>query len=153
MDKGPFGHLTVSVEDYKGKTATVKVRVKSASATLDNAESLADYVSTHSDSRVTGFGVSTDATGDSTDNGKYDRVLQSLVYFFEDENGSNRRFALPAPRDEDVNVDQEPDSDTAEDLKDLLVDIGACTTFVYNGGGLKSRSPGKDARSKEMTGI
>lgn len=152
MDKGSFGYITASVEDYKGKTGVVKVRVPQANVTAANAESLADYLATHSDARVTGFGLSFEATGDSTSTGKYDRVLQRLVYLFEDGNGNSRRFSLPAPRDEDVNDDQEPKSDTAEDVKDLLVSFGL-TINAYNGGGLISRSPSKDARSKELTGV
>ena len=152
MNKGTYGFITASVEDYKGKSATVKVRVPQASVTSANAEALADYIATHSDARVVGFGLSFEATGDSTNAGKYDRVLQRLVYLFEDGNGSSRRFSLPAPRDEDVNVDQEPDSDTAEDVKDLLVSFGL-TINAYNGGGLISRSPSKAERTKALTGV
>lgn len=152
MKKGAYGYLTATVEDYLGKTAVCKVRVKSAKCTIGNAEKLADYLKTHSDARVTAFGISQEATGDSTNSGKYDRVLQSLTYLFEDGDGSQRRFSLPAPRDEDVNVDQEPDSDTAEDVKDLL-NVFGLNIAVYNGGGLKSRTPKKEARSKKLTGV
>ena len=152
MDKGTQGYLTCTVQDYKGKSATVKVRVATAKCTIGNASALADYLKTHSDAKVTSFGISQDAKGDETDSGKYDRVLQSLVYLFEDSNGNTRRFSLPAPRDEDVNVDQEPASDTAEDVKDLLNGFGLGIT-TYSGGGLKSRTPNKDARSKALTGV
>ena len=151
MNKGTYGYLTCSVEDYKGKTAVCKVRVPAAKATAGNASTLADYISTHSDARVVSFGLSYDASGDKTNTGQYDRVLQSLVYLFEDQNGATRRFSLPAPRDEDVNDDQEPVSDTAEDVKDLLNGFGL-NIAVYNGGGLRSRTPNKDARAKVMTG-
>ena len=153
MDKGTFGYLTCSVTDYLGKSAVVKVRVKSAQCTIANASKLADYVKTHSDARVVAFGLSQDAKGDSTDSGKYDRVLQSLVYLYEDNEGVSRRFSLPAPRDEDVDLNQEPVSDTAEDVKDLLNGFGL-NLSVYNGGGLKSRTPGKEGRvNKSMTGV
>lgn len=153
MDKGTYGYLTCSVQDYLGKSATVKVRVKAAKCTIGNANSLADYVQTHSDARVTAFGISQDAKGDSTDTGKYDRVLQSLTYLFEDNEGNAKRFSLPAPRDEDVDDNQEPVSDTAEDLKDLLNGFGL-NISVYNGGGLKSRTPNKEGRvNKSMTGV
>ena len=151
MNKGTYGYLTCSVQDYLGKSATVKVRVKSAQCTIGNASKLADYIKTHSDARVTTFGLSQDAKGDSTDAGKYDRVLQSLTYLYEDSEGQARRFSLPAPRDEDVNDDQEPVSDTAEDVKDLLNGFGL-SIAVYNGGGLRSRTPKKEARSKKTTG-
>ena len=152
MDKGTYGYLTTSVEDYKGKTATVKVRVLKANATLANAGKLADYIKTHSDAKVITFGVSQDAKGDETDTGKYDRVLQRLVYLFEDEQGVAHRFSLPAPRDEDVNADQEPDSDTAEDVSDLLKGFGL-KGLTFNGGGLLSRTPAKEARSRATTGV
>ena len=152
MDKGTFGYLTCSVTDYLGKSAVIKVRVKSAQCTIANASKLADYVKEHSAARVTTFGLSQDAKGDSTDSGKYDRVLQSLVYLYEDKEGQTRRFSLPAPRDEDVNVNQEPDSDTAEDVKDLLNGFGL-NIDIYNGGGLRSRTPKKEARVKTVTGV
>lgn len=152
MDKGTQGYLTCSVEDYKGKSATVKVRVPTAKCTIGNASILADYVKTHSDARVTSFGISQDAKGDKTNRGKYDRVLQKLVYLFEDANGNARRFSLPAPRDEDVDDDQEPDSDTAEDVKDLLNGFGLSIT-VYNGGGLGSRTGSKISRKRDLTGV
>ena len=152
MDKGTQGYLTCTVQDYKGKSATVRVRVATAKCTINNASALADYIKTHSDAKVVSFGISQEAKGDSTDSGKYDRVLQSLIYLFEDSNGNTRRFSLPAPRDEDVNVDQEPDSDTAEDVKDLLNGFGLAISS-YSGGGLRSRTPGKEARSKVMTGV
>ena len=152
MEKGSQGYLTCSVKDYKGQSATVKVRVVTAQCTIGNAGKLADYIKTHSDARVTSFGISQDAKGDRTNSGKYDRVLQNLVYLFEDENGNNRRFSLPAPRDEDVDVDQEPDSDTAEDVKDLLNGFGLKIS-AYNGGGLRSRTGGNLSRKKTLTGV
>lgn len=148
-----YGTLSVSLQDYKGKTATAKVRVPEAKATQTNAKKVADFLKTHSDAKVTTYGASKDYSGDSTDTGKYDRVLQRLELLYEDSNGSGKRFSIHAPRDEDVNDDQEPDSDLAEDVKDLLVEIGAGSGFTYNGGGLKSRMPSKEARSKEMTGV
>lgn len=152
MDKGTYGFLTCSCQDFLGKSGTVKVRVKTAQCTIGNASKLADYVKTHSDARVTAFGISQDAKGDETDSGKYDRVLQRLTYLFEDKNGNARRFSLPAPRDEDVNERQEPDSDTVEDVKDLLNGFGL-EISVYNGGGLNSRTGSKDSREKDLTGV
>jgi len=145
--------LTCTVEDYKGATSTVRVAVAVANATPAKAKDLADFLATHSDARVVGYGVALDYTGDSTDTGKYDRVLQALRFSYEDNDGKARRFSIPAPRDEDVNDDQEPTSGLAEDVKDLLVSLGAGTAFVYNGGGLDSRMPPKNARAKAMTGV
>lgn len=146
-------HLTCSVEDYKGQASTVRVAVALASATPAKAKDLADFLVTHSDARVASYGVTIDFGGDTTDTGKYDRVLQSLRFSYEDQDGKSRRFSIPAPRDEDVNDDQEPTSGLAEDVKDLLVSLGAGTAFVYNGGGLDSRMPPKNARAKAMTGV
>lgn len=145
--------ITCTVQDYKGATSTVRVIVGTANATPAKAQDLANFIATHSDAKVIGYGVALDYTGDSTDSGKYDRVLQSLRLLYEDQDGKARRFSIPAPRDEDVNVDQEPDSDVAEDVKDLLVALGAGTAFTYNGGGLDSRMPPKNARAKVMTGV
>lgn len=147
------GTLSVSLQDYKGKGATAKVRVPEAKATLANAKKVADFLKTHSDARVVTYGASKDYSGDTTDTGKYDRVLQRLEFLYEDSDGNSKRFSIHAPRDEDVNDDQEPTSDLAEDVKDLLVDVGAGSGFSYNGGGLKSRMPSKEARAKEMTGV
>lgn len=146
-------YLSCTVEDYKGKSAVVKVQVAAASATPAKAKTLADFIKDHSDAKVTGYGVSLDYSGDSTSSGKYDRVLQTLSLLYEDQSGKSRRFSIPAPRDEDVNDDQEPDSDFAEDAKDLLVLIGAVTSAAYMGGGLKSRMPSKESRAKVLTGV
>lgn len=148
-----YGTLTASLEDYKGKTATARIRVPEAKATQANAKKLADFLKVHSDAKVVSYGASKDYSGDSTDTGKYDRVLQRLELLFEDGDGKSKRFSIHAPRDEDVNDDQEPDSDLAEDVKDLLVAVGAGSNFTYNGGGLESRKPSKQARAKVMTGV
>jgi hypothetical protein len=148
-----YGSLNVSLSDYKGKAGICKVRVPIAKATDANAKKIADFLKTHSDARVTSYGITKDYDGDTVDSGKYDRCLQRLVMFFEDEKGQNRSFSIPAPRDEDVDDDQEPTSDLPEDVKDLLVSVGAVSSVVYNGGGMRSRVPSKQARKKIMTGV
>jgi len=146
------GTLSCTVEDYKGKTATCKVN--STDATIAKAKILADYVAGHSDAKVKSYGHTIDYAGDSVASGKYDRVLQGLRYIYEKEDGKTLSFTLPAPRDEDVDVDQEPDSDTAEDLKDMLVSVSACTSAaVFQGGGLNSRLPKKEVRKRIVTGV
>ena len=147
-----YGTLTSTVQDYKGKTATVKVIVPAAKATLANAKKIAEFLEDYSCAAVVGYGVAL-GYSDDTITGKYDRVLQSLTLLFENADGRSVRFSIPAPKDGNVNDDQEPDSDVPEDVKDLLVAVGASTSFIYNGGGLKSRLPNKDARSKVMTGV
>lgn len=146
-------YLSCTVEDYKGKSAVVKVQVAAASATPAKAKILADHIKDHSDAKVVGYGVSLEYAGDDVNSGKYDRVLQTLTLLYEDQAGKSRRFSIPAPRDEDVNVDQEPDSDYAEDARDLLISLGAFTSANYMGGGMKSRMPSKESRSKVTTGV
>lgn len=145
--------LSCTVEDYKRQTATVRVTVPAASATPANAKKLADFIKGQSDARVVGYGVALDYTGDSCDSGDYDRVLHTLTLLYEDQDGKARRFSIPAPSDESLNDDQEPESDLAEDVADLLKAIGAIKSVTYNGGGLKSRLPSKEARSKARTGV
>lgn len=146
-----YGSVSATVRDYKGKCATCKMNVEKP--TKAKAETLAKYLSTHSDAAVTGIGINHTVSGDETDKGKYDRVEQKLVYLFQtDKSGTTKRFSLPAPRDEDVNEDQEPDSDTAEDVADMLKSVtGIKETLVYNGGGLQSRVPKN--RSTKRTGV
>jgi hypothetical protein len=140
---------TVTVQDYKGKTAVARVN---GVTTIANAKKVADFLKGHSDAKVVAYGISLDYSGDDTSSGKYDRVLQGLKFSFEDQNGKTRYFTIPAPRDEDVNDDQEPESDVAEDVKDLLNSVGL-KIATYNGGGLNSRLPSKESRAKVMTGI
>lgn len=141
--------ISVSLQDYKGKIGTVRL---DGPKTLANAKSLADWLKTHSDAKVVSYGVSLDYTGDSTSTGEYDRVLQRLKFSYEDQAGKTIIFSYPAPRDEDVDDDQEPSSGLAEDVKDLLNTFGA-KVATYNGGGLVSRIPSKEARKKVMTGV
>jgi hypothetical protein len=147
-----YGRLNISFTDYLRKSATTHIRVPIAKATLANAKKVADWIKGHSDAAVSGYGATLDYD-DSCDTGKYDRVLQSLVMLFENQGGIPIRFSIPAPRDEDVSDDQEPVSDLPEDVMDLLKEIGAITSAVYNGGGLRSRLPSKEARNKEVTGV
>lgn len=146
-----YGSVSCSVKDYKGKASTVKMDTEKP--TKAKAAILAKYLEQHSDAAVTSVGVSYKCSGDETDRGKYDRVEQKLVYLYEtDKTGKTKRFSLPAPRDEDVNEDQEPESDTAEDVADMLKKVtGIKENLVYNGGGLQSRIPKN--RSTKRTGI
>lgn len=150
MDKGTYGYLTCTVRDYKGKTGVVKVKVPSGKATTSLAGQLADLIEQRSDAAVVSFGVSIDAKGGETDEGKYDRVYQRLTYLFEDANGLSHRFSIPAPRDEDVNEDQEPDSESANDVGDFLEDVG-WSGIIYHGGGLNSRTPHRGERATDRS--
>lgn len=153
MNKGTYGFLTCTVRDYKGKTGTIKIKVPNAKATLAKAGELADLIEQRSDAAVVTFGVSLDAKGGQTNPGKYDRVYQRLIYLFEDENGLAHRFSIPAPRDEDVNDDQEPDSESANDVGDFLEGVG-WLGIIYHGGGLVSHTPHQGERATDRsTGV
>jgi hypothetical protein len=147
------GTLSVSLADAEGNPGRCTVKVPEKKATEKNAKKVADFMKEHSDARVVSYGLTRDYSGDSTSEGKYDMCYQRLELLYEDGDGKPRRFGIPAPRDEDVNTKQQPESDLAEDVKDLLNEIGAGKDWVYNGGGMKSRMPGKSARDKEMTGV
>lgn len=145
--------VSCTVRDYKGRSAIVTVDV-TGTPTLSKAKALADFIQTHSDAKVIGYGISQNVTveNDSCDAGKYDRVYQKLVFLFSEKNGTSRRFSIPAPRDEDVDVDQEGSADVAEDINDLLKTLGATKENMrFNGSGLVSKMP-KD-RKVEKTGV
>ena len=145
--------ISCTVRDYKGKSATVSVDV-TGTPTLANAKKLADFVKTHSDAAVIGYGCSQSATveDDSCNSGDYDRVEQKLVFLFSEKSGSSRRFSIPAPRDEDVDTDQEGSSDLAEDINDLLKSLGATKENMrFNGAGLTSKLP--KMRKTQKTGV
>ena len=145
--------LNVSVKDKMGMQGRVTVNASSSNATVSNAKKIADWLKDHTDAQVVSYGASADYLGDECDDGKYDRVQQRLVLLFEDKNGQHR-FGIPAPKDEDLDVDQQPISDLPEDVKDLLSGVGACDkgSFVYNGGGLLSKMPDARARKRKVTG-
>lgn len=145
--------VSCTLRDYKGKASIVTVDV-TGTPTMTKAKSLADFLTTHSDAQVIGYGISQSATveNDQCDAGKYDRVEQKLVFLFSDKNGSARRFSVPAPRDEDVDVDQEGSSDLAEDINDLLKSVGATKENMrFNGAGLVSKMP--KMRKTVKTGV
>ncbi len=146
-------NVSCTLRDYKGKSSIVTVDV-TGTPTLAKAKSLADFLTTHSDAQVIGYGISLNATveNDQCDAGKYDRVEQKLVFLFSEKDGGSRRFSIPAPRDEDVDVDQEGSSDVAEDINDLLKSLGATKENMrFNGAGLVSKMP--KIRKTVKTGV
>lgn len=145
--------VSCTLRDYKGKTSIVTVDV-TGTPTLAKAKTLADFLTTHSDAQVIGYNCSQSATveNDECDQGKYDRVEQKLVFLFSEKSGSSRRFSIPAPRDEDVDIDQEGSSDLAEDINDLLKTLGATKENMrFNGAGLVSKMP--SVRKVVKTGV
>jgi hypothetical protein len=147
--------LVVSCVDFLGKPGKVQVRVPKAKATMSNAEDLADFVKAHSDAKVVSYGARVGITGDSPDNGKYDRCQQRLKFLFKSSENATINFSYPAPRDEDVNERQEPTSDLAEDVRDLLngFGLGIPGTGGYNGGSLTGRPYSASERERELTGV
>ena len=147
------GSIYCTVRDYKSKQGIVLID-RLTSPTLANAKKLADFIMTHSDAKVIGYGTCQSATveNDECDAGKYDRVEQKLTFLFSEKNGSSRRFSIPAPRDEDVDTDQEGSSDLAEDINDLLKTVGATKENMrFNGAGLISKMP--KIRKTTKTGV
>ena len=145
--------VSCTLRDYKGKSSIVTVDV-TGTPTLTKAKALAEFLQTHSDAQVIGYGCSQNATveDDQCDAGKYDRVEQKLVFLFSEKDGGSRRFSIPAPRDEDVDVDQEGSSDLAEDINDLLKSLGATRENMrFNGSGLVSKIP--SVRKVVKTGV
>lgn len=148
---GTYGNLAVTVEDFWRKSGIVKVKVPAASATLVNALALATFIDTHSTAKIVGYSANVETTGDTATSGtKYDRVFQRLHFLFEENDGSSRRFSLPAPVETDVSDKQEPTADAAGLVKTLLGTLGL-SIAEYNGGGISSRLPNKDARDTEIT--
>lgn len=145
-----MGSVSATVKDYKGGTSVVVVEGITTPTTA-LAKKLAEFLVAHSDAQVVSYGCSLPYTGDECDSGKYDRVEQRLTLLFSKEKGGARRFSIPAPRDEDVNVDQEPNSDLPEDVMDLFKSLGIKETLIYNGGGMLSRMP--KVRARAVTGV
>ena len=89
--------VSCTLRDYKGKTSIISVDV-TATPTLSKAKALADFLITHSDAQVIGYGCSQAATveNDECDAGKYDRDEQKLTFVFSEKDGSSRRFSSPS---------------------------------------------------------
>ena len=149
-----WGTGTVLLEDYTGAPGRVTVGVN---GDINTVEEVADFLKDHSDAKVVSYSFSQSKvySGDDTDEGKYDRVSQKLRFNYSDSEEENPRkrqisFTIPAPRDEDVNDDQEADSDVAEDVKDLLESVRG-GELEYKGGYLTSKKPRQVA--KKLTGV
>lgn len=158
MTEATTGTLTVSVVDYKGEPATVKIgKVPNKYVTLKNAEKVANYLKKYCNARISGYGASKGVQDDDTSTGKYDRVLQKLRLIFKDHKANaTRTFSIPAPKDTAVTDDQEPHSDIPEDVRDLMKEIGAISEkdeMEYLGGGLVSRVGRAGSRNTKTTGI
>lgn len=149
---------SVTLEDYKGNRRTMSV---SQVGSLSDVENIAKFLDDHSDARIVSHSITETQIWSDNDSeasrGKYERVEQKLVLLFQDtgggEDNESVRFTIHAPSESSVNSDQEPESDLAEDVADLIADntTRERTDLRYNGGGLTSRIP--RSRNKSTTGV
>jgi hypothetical protein len=146
------GTLTVVVEDAKGKSAQTRIPFVN-DADLDKAEDFANFIETHSDAKVTSYGISMEYEG-TIDEGDYDMVKQKLKMLMRrtDITGNRHSLSIPAPRDEDVDTYQQATSDFAEDFLDFM-ELVTGSRPDYHGGALASKLPGSGELSRETTGI
>lgn len=143
---------TITLRDRLGKTSTV--RLPTAKNTIAALSAAVDFYKSNSDAKVIGCGLHDDVAGDGFTEGKYDQVLQKMTLIYLDVNGTHR-FSVPAPAEKNVDTYQQPEPDFAEDFKDFLVSFGSLdsATWEYMGGGLTSKMPSSELRSKDMTGV
>lgn len=151
-----------TLQDFVGGTATVRLSRLGDAFTIGEAKKFAEFLKKKSEAAVVSYGITmvdndvTETANDATE-GAYDRVYQKLVLNFTDKNdNSSVRFTIPAPGDLAVDKYQEPETDLAEDVKDLIGELTSRVRgdLLYHGGGMVSRSPRKKERkSLKMTGI
>lgn len=152
----------VVVQDFVGGTARVTLSNLGDAFTIGEAKKFAEFIKAKSEAAVINYGITltdndvTETANDATQ-GAYDRVYQKLVLNFTDKQDNDKiRFTIPAPGDLAVDKYQEPETDLAEDVKDLIGQITSRERgdLLYHGGGLISKSPKKNQRrSLTTTGI
>ena len=150
---------TITFEDYKGQTATVKVaKASSLSAVTELAETLGGYtrakVVSASFTETTYFDNLGQAdfgdmlSGSSTEH--YDRVSQKAKLLFLDaDTGSHHSLSIPAPNDNVFDAHQEVSSSVAEDLLDAYASANSMESndLMYKGGFLVGKKPRMVART------
>ena len=153
---------TIIFQDYEGKTASVVVDADNLDAVEDLAETLKGYsrarIISASFSQKTLYDNNDDATGSWDPTGEhYDTVSQKCKLIYQDtETGDMKTLSIPAPNDNCFQANQQPSSDVAEDIADALAELQSSTysmNLMYKGGGLTSKLPKSDRRSKTMTGV
>ena len=154
--------ITVTLRDYKGKMATVKVN---RGTSINDAKQLADQLKDRSQAAVISYShtessyVDDDKTSDTAwlsgmATEHYDRCEQKCKFMFLDcDNGERFSISVPAPADSCFDADQEANSDVA---KDFMQAIANCTTreaanLLFMGGGLTGKLP--KMRKTKMTGM
>ena len=153
-----FKSASITVLDRWGKFGKVTIKKFGDLLNLADLVTFKHGIEAHSDARVVAASVTEttlyDASGffaDGTDKGKYDSVEQKAKFIFKDaETGGIVTFSLPAPREEDIDDDQQPKMSAATAIKNLIAAItdreGA--NLLYLGGGLESNIPNSPERRK-----
>ena len=150
----------VKVQDAWGQTTTMQLENLGDAFEINEIGNLKDFIETHSDAKVVAYGVSEvtllDASGlfaDDTDKGSYDSIRQRMVFHFRDaDTGKRLSFSIPAPRNEDMDADQQPKASVAKAVRDKIAELTSreAVDLHYLGGGLRSKVPPIDQRRKRV---
>ena len=150
----------VKVQDAFGQTATMQMDQFGDLLEINELDNFRQFIETHSDAKVIAAGISEirlyDASGyfaDGTDKGNYDSIRQRMVFHFRDA-GTGRRFSfsIPAPRNEDLDADQQPKASVAKAVRDKVAELTGrvAVDLHYLGGGLRSKVPAIEQRRKKV---
>lgn len=150
----------VKVQDAFGQTATMQMDQFGDAFELNELDNFKNFIETHSDAKVVAAGISEirlyDASGwfaDDTDKGNYDSIKQRLIFHFRDaDTGRRFSFAIPAPRNEDLDASQQPKPSVANAVRNKIAELTGreATGLHYLGGGLRSKVPPIEQRSKKL---
>lgn len=153
-----FKSATITLLDRWGQTAKVKINKFDDGFSVGDLTQFKNGIETHSDAKVIAMAVTEttvlDASGffaDNTDKGKYDSVEQKAKYIFKDaDTGSITVLSIPAPREEDIDDDQQPKIAAANAIKALIAGVTSreAADLLYLGGGLESDVPRAALRRK-----
>lgn len=150
----------VKVQDAFGQTSTMQMDQFGDAFEINELDNFRSFIETHSDAKVVAAGISEvrlyDASGvwaDGTDKGNYDSIKQRLVFHFRDaDTGRRFSFSIPAPRNEDLDADQQPKSTVAAAVRNKLAELTGreAADLHYLGGGLRSKVPTIENRRKKI---
>lgn len=153
-----FKSATVTVLDRWGQQSRITLKKFGDALQVNDLGDFINGIEAHSDAKVIGASVTEtivkDASGffaDSTDKGKYDSVEQKAKYIFKDaDTGSIVTFTVPAPKEADIDDDQQPKISAATAIKNLIAEVTGreASDLLYLGGGLKSDLPPSALRRK-----
>ena len=153
-----FKSATITLLDRWGQTAKVTIKKFGDALQINDLNDFKNGIETHSDAKVIAMSVTEttvlDASGffaDNTDKGKYDSVEQKAKYIFKDaDTGGIVTFSVPAPREEDIDDDQQPKIAAANAIKALIAEVTSreAADLLYLGGGLRSDVPPAQQRRK-----